>query len=390
MAQLIDPETEQALWAESYERELENILLLWSEVAQAIAGEVQVALTPEDTKRLASARPVNPEAHDAYLKGFYYSQRLTPEDLDTAERYFNLALEKDPSYAPAYAGLASVWGRRQQMGYTPPHEAGPKAMALAQQAIALDDSIAIVHRRLAGVKTFTEWDWAGAEPEWRRTLEIDPNYASAHAFFAHFLAITGRIDEAVPHSERALELDPFNALFHALYAQVLCGVQRYDDSVAAARTALNMQPSMGVASDALECALGSKGMSDEHLAYQRNQIAKDTELVAAFEKGLAQGGYEGAFRRMADFLVERREKSGKVVGPGFGPMGIAPKYLFAGDYGRAIDWLETAYEIHSPNLPYISFKPLWDPLRSEPRFQDLLRRMNLPTTGAGSDPDDQR
>ena len=117
MAQLIDPETEQALWAESYEQDLENVLLLRSEVAQAIAGEVQVALTPEDTKRLAGARPVNPEAHDAYLKGSYHWQKLTPEDLDTAERYFELALEKDPSYAPAYAGLSRVWAGRQQMGY---------------------------------------------------------------------------------------------------------------------------------------------------------------------------------------------------------------------------------------------------------------------------------
>ena len=221
MAQLIDPETEQALWAESYEQDLENVLLLWSEVAQAIAGEVQVALTPEETKRLASARPVNPEAHDAYLKGSYHWKKLTPEDLDTAESYFELALEKDPSYAPAYAGLAWVWAVRQQMGIAPPHEAGPKAKAAALQAVELDDSSAGAHEALATVRTWTDWDWAGAEPEWRRALELDPNAANAHAYFAHFLAITGRIDEAVPHSERALELDPFNALFHALYAVVL-------------------------------------------------------------------------------------------------------------------------------------------------------------------------
>ena len=141
------------MWAESYERDLENVLLMWSEVAQAIAGEVQVALTPEDTKRLAGARPVNPEAHDAYLKGSFYWKTLTPRGLDTAQRYFELGLEKDDSYAPAYAGVAWVWADRQQMGFAPPHEAGPKAKALALQAIALDDSSAIAHRRLAGIRT---------------------------------------------------------------------------------------------------------------------------------------------------------------------------------------------------------------------------------------------
>jgi hypothetical protein len=145
MAQLIDPETGQALWAESYEREFENVLVLQGELAQAIAGELEVALTPEETERLVSARPVNPEAHDAYLKGSYHRMTLTPGGLDTAQRYLELALEKDPSYAPAYAGLAWVWAFRQQGGYAPPHEAGPKGKAAALQAIALDDTSAEAH-----------------------------------------------------------------------------------------------------------------------------------------------------------------------------------------------------------------------------------------------------
>ena len=140
----------------------------------------------------------------------------------------------------------------------------------------------------------------------------------------------------------------------------------------------------------MECALVSKGMHDEHMAFQRESYAGDAELLTALERGLAEAGYEKAQRRMADFLVIRPEKSGRVMGPGFGPMGIAPKYLFAGDFDRANDWLETAYEVHSANLPYISFQPIWDPLRSDPRFQNLLRRMNLPTISTKSDPDEQR
>jgi serine/threonine protein kinase/tetratricopeptide (TPR) repeat protein len=379
MAQLIDPETEQALWAESYEQDVENVLLLWSEVAQAIAGEVQVALTPEETKRLAGARPVNPEAHDAYLKGSYHWDKLTREDFDIAESYFELALEKDPSYAPAYAGLSNVWAGRQQMSYAPPHEAGPKAKALALQAVALDDTSAEAHEVLATIRTWTDWDWAGAEPEWRRALEIDPNFAHAHAYFAHFLMITGRIDEAIPHSERAIELDPFNALFHGFYSVILNGARRYDDALAAARTAQAMQPT---ARYPLQEALISKGMRDEHLALLREWIAGDPERVAVFEQGLAEAGYEGAIRRIADLMAARYEKPGGVPNPGFPrdrhPVDIARLYLAVGDYDRAIDLLEKAYEARHPALPYISFQPLWDPLRSDPCFQDLVRRMNFP------------
>jgi tetratricopeptide (TPR) repeat protein len=332
---------------------------------------------------LAGARPVDPEAHDAYLKGSYHWPRLTREALDTAQRYFELALEKDPSYASAYEGLYYVWGSRQQMGYTPPHEAGPKAKAAALQAVALDDSSAGAHEALAGMRTWTEWDWAGAEQEWRRALELDPNGALSHAAFAHFLAITGRIDEAIPHGERAIELDPFNAMFHGFYSVVLCGARRYDDAIAAARTAQAMQPDLPVAIGALCCAFASKGMRNEHLVLHRKDIAGDPELVAAFEQGLVEAGYEGAHRRVADLMAARYEKSGDT-------RDIAHWYLFAGDYSRSIDWLEKDFEVRNPNLPYVGFQSHWDPLRSDQRFQDLLRRMNLPTTSARSDPDEQR
>ncbi len=371
--QLVQANPERHLWAESYERDLRDILALQSEVAQAIAREIRITVTPEEEARLARARPVNPEAHDAYLKGSVHWDKLTREDLDTAESYFELALEKDPTYAPAYAGLATVWAARQQMGLTAPHEAGPKAKALALQAIALDDSSAIAHHALAAVRTWTDWDWAGAEPEWRRALELDPNRANTHAYFAHFLAIMGRVDEAIPHSERALELDPFNALFRGMYTRVLYNARRYDDAIAAARTALAMQPGLPVGPGSLQDVLISKGMRDELLAFQRNWFAGDPELVGAFEQGLAEAGYEGAQRRIAGLLAARYEKSGRGRMPS-----IARHYFYAGDYDRAIEWLEKAYEVHDPGLPYVGFSPIYDPLRSDPRFQDLLRRMNFP------------
>jgi tetratricopeptide (TPR) repeat protein len=279
---------------------------------------------------------------------------------------------------------------------TPPHEAGPKAKAAALQAIALDDTSAGAHEALAVVRC-VEWDWAGSEQEWRRALELDPNRANAHAYFADFLASTGRADEAIPHGERAIELDPFNALYHGMYARILCRAGRSDDAMAAARTALAMQPDLfpGPAAPALECAFLSKGMRDEHLALQRERIARDPERLAAFEQGHAEAGYEGAMRRVADLLAARYEKSRGVPNPGAPmvvsqpPSVIAAWYVFAGDYDKSIDWLERAFDVHDPQLLYISLKNIYDPLRSDPRFQDLLRRMNLPTTSR-SDPDRQR
>jgi TolB-like protein len=382
-AELIHVRDQTQLWADTYERELSGILTLQSEVAERVARALALELLPAEQARLTSARSVDPEAYDAYLKGTYHWQKLTLEDLDTAQRYFELALEKDPDYAPIYEGLSAVWAARQQMGSTLPREAGPKAKEAALQAIALDDGSAGAHRAVATVKTWTDWDWAGAEPEWRRALELDPNAAVTHAFYAHFLAIMGRTGEAVTHSERALELDPFNALYHMLYAMVLNFDRRFDDAMAASRTASAMLPGHPPAGG-MQTALLCKGMRDEQLEHQRERIARDPERVAAFERGLAEGGYEGAQRAIADLLAARYENAGGVpdaeVTRTFMPYFIALRYVDAGDFDRAVDWLEEAYEVRDPMLPYLRNPFYYDALRSNPRYQDLLRRMNLPTT----------
>jgi hypothetical protein len=177
---------------------------------------------------------------------------------------------------------------------------------------------------------------------------------------------------------------------------VLYADRRYDDTITAARTALTMQPNLGMARNTLQHAFVSTGMREEMLAVQRERIARDPERVTAFEQGLAEAGYEGAFQRIADLHAERYKKAGGIPDPGtrssaaswrgriFMPVAIAWRYIYAGDYDKAMDWLEEAYEVHVPGLPYIGTSPLFDPLRSDPRFQDLLRRMNLPTTRNGA------
>jgi adenylate cyclase len=267
-----------------------------------------------------------------------------------------------------------VWIGRNQFGLAPPYEAVPLAKAAAEKALELDSTLAEAHYALALIRTWGEWDWKGAERAFKRAIELNPNFPDVHAYYSHFLSHMGRTNEALLHIELALELDPFNALFHGLYGIVLEYQRRYDDAIAAARTGMALQPNRIVRS-ALQTGFIGKGMRDEQLAIQRARIAVDPERVAAFERGLEEGGYEGAQRGIADVLAGRYGKSGKWISGGYG---IALRYLDAGDYNRTIDWLERAYEDHDPNLPYIGEPIFCDRLRSYPRYQDLLRRMNLP------------
>lgn len=264
---------------------------------------------------------------------------MTPSELGLALQYFDLALQLDPNNALAHVGVAMVWGGRYQMGIAPRQEAMPLRKAAIEKAIELDNTLAEAHATLAGYSCWGEWDWESAEKEYQQTLKLSPNYAHAHAYYSHFLCHMGRTEEALPHIELAIELDPLNPLYYGLYGVVLVYNRRFDDALEAARTALDMVPNQGVARSVLRDVFIENGMRDEQLADQRQRIAHDPERVAALERGLEEGGYEGT--------------------------------------QRAIDWLEKAYENHNPNLPYIG-GPLWDPLRSYPRFQDLLRRMNLP------------
>jgi serine/threonine-protein kinase len=379
--ELIEVAAQSQLWADAFDRELSSILMVQSEIAREVANALALKLLPKELQRLASADSVNPAAYEAYLKGTMHWMTLGPAGLETAERYFKQALEEDPSYAEAYAGLAWVWAGRQQGGISPPSEAGPKAKAAAERAIALDENSDAAHAALAAISTWTDWDWEVAEHQWQRTLEINPNNAVVRAYYAHFLALMGRTEEAVEHAERAIELDPYNPLLRALYGMVLVIDRSFDEAVGAARTALELQPNAPLAGAVLQHVFIAKGMREEQLEHQRERIARDPGRVAAFEQGLAEGGYEGAQLAIADLLAERYEMAGGIPDAGrrtvFLPVAISWRYIDGADYQRSIDWLEEAYEVGDPNLPYLGF-PLFDPLRSDPRFQELARRMNLP------------
>jgi len=375
-AELIHVGDQTQLWAESFERELSGVLQLQSEVAESVAKALSLRLLPAEKELLAEARPVNPEAHEAYLRGTYHWMKATPGDVDTAEKYFDLALEKDPSFAPAYVGRAWVWVVRNQVGIVSPGEAGPKAKAAALQALELDANSAEAHHVLASVKTYIDWDWDGAGESWRRTLELNPNVATAQELYAHFLAITGNGEEALRHSEKAAVLDPFNPLVQSLHAQVLLMHRRYEEAMAVAREAQRIQPDHPIVGYTLWMIMQEKkGMEEEAFeACKASMVAlyEDPRLEAVLEEGHSHGGYAEAMKRGAESLIARLPEAFSL------PTDIGIFYLMAGEKDKAIEWFVQGFEVHDPVLPYLSCFPMFDNIRSDPRFQDLLRRMNLP------------
>jgi TolB-like protein/tetratricopeptide (TPR) repeat protein/predicted Ser/Thr protein kinase len=372
-AQLIDPATDAQIWAHSYERSLSDVLSIQNEIVSAVTHEVNVKLTPLEETRLASARKVNPQALEAYLKGQFHYYRLTRPDLDSALQYFELALDKDPNFALAYAGIAGIWAGRQQQGFVPTVEAAPRAKAAAAKALELDSTLAEVHNTLAGIRTWTDWDWKGGEAEYRRAIELNPNYPDPRTALSHLLNILGRPEEAMAQIERALELDPLNALFRGFYAMDLMYARRYDDAIAILRDTLKTSPNDLLALSALRSAYHLKHMYTEALDVWKASYAArgDHEAEDALARGFKEDGYQGALRRVAEMLVARSATTYVT------PWQIGTLYTRAGKNDEALDWLEKAFQAHDPNMPYLSVDPIFDALRGNPRFQALLLKMNL-------------
>jgi len=371
-AQLIHAASDTHLWAENYERDLEDVLLVQSEIARTIAREIQVAVTPEEARRLSGARRVNPDAYEAYLKGRFHWYKLSREHLDTALAYFQLALEKDPGCALAYGGIAGVWGSRADCGFVPHREAIPKAKVAAQRAIELDDSLAEAHISLAIVRCH-EWDWVGAEKEYQRAIELTPNSAEAHFFYTDVLISTRRFDEWKVHMERARELDPLNSFFQCFFGWHLLYLRRVDEAIAELRKTLNTEPNLPAAHLRLWGAFYQKQSYDQALAEAKTffELLGDKETAETLARGYPQAGYTGAMRLAAETLAARSRLSY------VSPTQVARLYAHAADKDQALLWLEKAHEEHVIAMVHLGVDLDWDFLHDDPRFQDLLRRVNL-------------
>ena len=372
-AKLIDPKTGQSLWAESYDRDFADVLILQSEVARTVAHQVRAQLTPQEQSRLNSARAVNREAHNAYLQGAFLALRPTRENIDTAQRYFELALEKDPNYALAHAGLARVWLIHQGHGWVSAREAGPKMLAAADKALALDSGLAEVHHSLGMVKGFVQWDFRGAEVSFRRAIELDPNYPDARVYYARLLGILKRPGEAMPQMERALELDPHNPFFRARYAHLLNDVGRHDEAIAQARRALAVDPDQQQAKNAVRNAFFEKGMLKEALEVSLRHRGGNAEVKQILQRGLDQGKYQEAARAAAELIEARWRK-------GIFPGGLPVYYTLAGQTDKLLEFWEWMVEQQDPNTPegVRHGARVFPQLESNPRYQAILRRMGLP------------
>ncbi len=363
---------EKQLWVGDYTEDKSQILNLYSNVSRKIADEVKVELTDEEAHVLATSRPVDPDAYESVMKGRFYQLKFTPESLDSAMKYFELAKEIDPEYAAAYSGICDVWVFRRQAGLISPAEGNPKAMAALMKAYELDSMNAEVQGELAAMKVWGMYDWAGGEAGFKKALSLNPNDAIAHAVYSHLLNYLGRPEEAMEHIQMALKLDPMNPFIIGFYAMDLTFSRKYDEVIRAFQNALQIEPGYPMALGNLWVPYYFKGQYPKAWEMLHSFLeAYDPELQGPCEQAYADSGLNGALNAYAAGLELRSEEHY------LNPTEIAGIYALTGANDKAIYWLEKAWEVRDPNLPVL-LVPTYDQLRDDPRFQDICRRMNLP------------
>lgn len=368
--QLIYAATDTHLWAESYERDLGDILNLQRELARQIAREIKIKVSPSEEKQLASSAMVNPQAHDLYLKGRFFWNRRTRDALNKAVEYFRQASEIDPNDPQAYAGLADTYVELIGFGNLEPAQGLPKAKAAALKAIDLDGSLAAPHTALA-YSLALEWDWMGARKEFQRALELDPGYVIGLYQYAFFLSVMGKHDEAIPLTQKALELDPLSPIVLYRAGRVAFQGRRYDEAIRLFHRILELNVSDPLGLYGLGLAYEAQGKFDTAiLCFKKQNLQQGFDVAAAY----AAAGNPAEARRRLEEATRRLKEEKSYLRPGW----VAEVYVRLGDKDEAMRWLEQGYKERDIWLALLKVWPRFDPLRSDPRFQDLLRRMNFP------------
>jgi TolB-like protein/DNA-binding winged helix-turn-helix (wHTH) protein/Tfp pilus assembly protein PilF len=374
-AQLIRADTDQHLWAEAYERDLKDVLALQDDVARDIAREVKVKLTPQERVLLSTAHPVNPEAHEAYLKGRYYWGQMSANRTEKALKYFERAVEIDPNYAEGYAGLADWYSAAGTWGVLPPREAFPKAKEAAKKALALNGLLAEAHASLAMVLFFYDWNWPAAEKEIRRSLELNPGNPLSRDLHGEYLTAMGRHGEALEQARMAQSLDPLSEPAGLGVGYLYYHEHDYDGALMQFRKTLEMYPDSPEAHNALADAYRQKGLYQQAVTeYQRgDQLSgRSAEEVAASRRAFEKSGIRGYWQEQVRSGKADR-KRGYVD-----PYAVAVSYACLEDKDQTLEWLEKGYEERSSSLVLVKRDPQLDFLRSDPRFDALLKRIGLP------------
>src|ERR1700677_2027520 len=374
-AQLIDASTDKHIWSQSYEGELRDTLALQDRVARSIAEQIKISLTPREQAALKSATAVNPEAYESYLKGRYFWDKRTADGLKVALAYFNQAIEEDPNYAQAYSGLADTYALLGDWQYAvmTPAEAYPKAKAAALKAVELDSSLGEAHNSLAFALDGFDWNLDSGGKEFRRAIDLNPGYATAHHWYAWHLALLGRFDEALAEMKKAESVDPLSLIINADVAELLVLAHSYDESMRQSRKTIEMDPNFAMAHNQLGQAYLQQHMYKEAIAELQKAVqlsAGSPTCIANLARAYALSGQRNAAVKLLSDLKTSST-------PGYSHASeIAVIYVSLGDTDEAMNWLEKGYaERFNPG---VLIRPGFDPLRSDPRFQSLVHRVGLP------------
>jgi TolB-like protein len=375
-AQLVQAAEDRHLWAETYERDLRDVLSLQGEVARDITNRIQVKLTPRERDGLSSSRPVRPEAQEAYLRGVYFWNQRTQQGLEKSIEYFNQAAQRDPGYALPYAGLANTYNSLGSYCYFAPREVYPKARAAALKALAFDDTLAEAHAALGLYDSNYEWDQLGADREFRHAIELTPGYASAHVWYGELLSQMERHTEALAELDRARELDPTSLIVSDQRGCILYLARRYDEAIEQIRKTLELEPRFAHAHCWLGKAYLQKGMLREGLAELEEAASLPGGDSPLYRYWLGYGYARCGKRAEALKIVERMNAQEQ---KSFGsPWGIAAIYSGLGQKDDALAWLERAYQERDPKFRETNIEPAFDPLRSDTHFKELVRRSRPP------------
>jgi len=373
-AELVDARDGRRLWGEQYSRKLADLLAIQEELGREISENLRLRLTGEQKKALAKRHTQTPEAYQEYLKGLYFWNKRTAAGIQTAMEHFNRAIAKDPAYALAYVGVAEYYRLISYLSAVPPRESLPKQQAAASKALQFDDTLGEAHASLGMYKAVYEWDWAGAEREHRRGLQLNPAYATGHQLYGMTLVVFGGFDEAVAELKRAVELDPVSLPISANLGMVYHYARRYDQAMELYGKMLAMDPNYGLGRVYFGELYIAKSMYPEAIAELKagvHLLQGAPIAIAPLGLACARSGEQAAAREVLEKMLAERSR-------GYFPASrIALVYVGLGNKDRAFEWLQKAVEERDIMAFFIKPNPLFDSLRSDPRFSELMRQMNL-------------
>jgi TolB-like protein/DNA-binding winged helix-turn-helix (wHTH) protein/Tfp pilus assembly protein PilF len=371
--QLIEASTDQHLWAEAYDRQVSDVLLLEAELARDIAGQIELRLTPQQQQNFAHNRTLNPQAFQDYLQGRHYWAMRTNESLKTAVEYFNRAIQEDPNDARSFAGLAQCYIVLPFLTTVPQAEAFPKARDAAAKALALDDSLAEAHLSIAEVKLYQDWDFTGAEKEFKKTLELNPNYSTGHQWYGEFLSLMARHEEAIRELQTALALDPLSAVVHLQFGNSLEEARRHERALDQYRESLRLDPQFYAPFDAISWIYRRQGKFAESIPPLRTacQLYTKPELTRLVDElpGAYSGGGKAGYLRQ---VIKVHEQYARPL------YYLARDYADLGDRQAALAALNKSYENRDTELLWLLIDPELDQLRSDVRFQELVKKVGFP------------